>query len=317
MTAAFIFHPRFLDHETGPGHPESPARLRAILDQLEGSRLLERTIQLAPVAAAEDLIEAVHTPAHVAAVSRLSEVGSLVAASADTVAGPATYEAALLAAGAVQLGIDAVVSGEADNAFCAVRPPGHHAEREQMMGFCFFNNVAVGARYAQRHHGLERIAIIDWDVHHGNGTQHLFEDDHSVFYFSVHQFPHYPGTGAAEERGRGAGLGTTLNAPVPAGTGDEEFLRIFRELLKPHLDQFAPDLLLISAGFDAHHSDPLGDIQVTDDGFVRLTRELMDVAAGHCEGRLVSVLEGGYAIDPTAVAVRRHLETLIEGSGKS
>ena len=312
MTTAFISHPLFLDHDTGPGHPECPERLRSILDHLDKARLLDNTLQPIPSPAAVESVGTVHSQTHIARVARLSSGPSLVAASADTVACPATYEAALLAVGAVQLGIDTVVSGDSDNAFCAIRPPGHHAEYDQIMGFCFFNNIAVGARYAQQQHGLEKVAIVDWDVHHGNGTQHLFEEDDSVFYFSIHQFPHYPGTGSAEERGRGAGIGATLNAPVPAGVGDGEYLQIFQEVLRPSLDDFDPDLLLISAGFDAHHTDPLGNVNLTDDGFVKLTEELLDVAAAHCKGRTVSALEGGYAIAPTAGAVARHLTTLIE-----
>lgn len=313
MTTAFITHPRFLDHDTGPGHPECPERLRAILDHLEATNLLDRTVEMPARPASAASLETLHSPAHVAAVERLAEFGAPTSASADTVASPASYEAALLAVGAVELGIDAVLAGNADNAFCAVRPPGHHAEREQIMGFCFFNNVALGARHAQGRYGLERIAIIDWDVHHGNGTQHLFETDPHVFYFSIHQYPHYPGTGAAAERGRGPGVGATLNVPVAAGAGDAEYLQVFRAVLRPQLDAFRPDLVLISAGFDAHHTDPLGNIRVTDGGFADLTRELMEVAAVHCQGRLVSVLEGGYAIGSTAAAVGRHVSTLLEG----
>ena len=236
----------------------------------------------------------------------------LVPVTMDTLVSSATYEAALLASGAVLQVVDAVAKGRINNGFCAVRPPGHHAERDAAMGFCYFNNVAIAARYAQEVHHFSKIAIVDWDVHHGNGTQHSFESDASVFFFSIHQFPHYPGTGSRREQGIGPGLGTTLNVPVSAGCGDEDYRRIWRRELRPALDQFSPDFIFISAGFDAHRADPLGGILLTEEGFGDLTREVLEIAEDHSCGRVVSVLEGGYDLEATAAAAATHLQVLME-----
>jgi acetoin utilization deacetylase AcuC-like enzyme len=211
----------------------------------------------------------------------------------------------MLAAGGVMAGIDAVLEKRVDAAFCAVRPPGHHAERDRAMGFCLFNNVAIGARYAQRKHSLEKIAILDWDVHHGNGTQHMFEDDPTVFYISLHQYPFYPGTGARGERGVGEGTGFTLNIPLPAGTGEDRYLRAFDEEIVPALTDYKPDLLLISAGFDAHKDDPLGGMLLTEESFAKFTTLLQDIAP------VVSVLEGGYNLEALARSVEAHLGVLL------
>jgi acetoin utilization deacetylase AcuC-like enzyme len=278
---------------------------------LERHNTLDEALLLTPEAASIDHIGAHHAPEHIEQIARLSSMDRLVAVTPDTVGSPATYQAARLATGAVLQAIDAVLEGRVDNAFCAVRPPGHHAEYNQVMGFCFFNNIGIAARYLQEQHPTSKVAIIDWDVHHGNGTQHSFEDDPSVFFFSIHQFPHYPGTGTRQEQGRGPGKGFTLNAPVPAGFGDFEYIEIFRQELRPALDAFQPDFILLSAGFDAHRDDPLGNIQLTEDGFATLTREVMQSARDHCRGRLVSVLEGGYAFEATAASVEAHLQVLM------
>ena len=305
-----FYHPDCTRHDAGQGHPERPQRLHAIMEHLENRDLLDQVPVSFPEEAGISSLELVHTSAHIENVSRLGALGRPVAVTPDTVVGPSTYRAALLAAGAVQGAIDAVVENRADNCFCVVRPPGHHAEREEMMGFCYFNNVGIAARYLQTRHGIERVAIIDWDVHHGNGTQHSFEEDPSIFFFSIHQFPHYPGTGARGERGGGAGSGYTLNAPMPAGSGDSEYLQVFREELRPAMESFEPDFILISAGFDAHRADPLGAIQLTERGFETLTREVLSMAEDYCGGKVVSALEGGYDLEATAGSAAAHLAAL-------
>jgi acetoin utilization deacetylase AcuC-like enzyme len=224
----------------------------------------------------------------------------------DTHASERSWEAALRASGSVVEAVDHVL-GERDGlAFCAVRPPGHHAERDRPMGFCLFNNVAVGARHAQRAHGIRKVAILDWDVHHGNGTQHIFEDDASVFYVSLHQYPFYPGTGASTERGRGAGEGCTLNIPLPAGTGEDRYLEAFDRQVLPGLHRFGPELLLISAGFDAHRDDPLGGMRLSEGSFAQFTARVKDLAP------IVSVLEGGYDLEALARSVEAHLTVLAQ-----
>jgi acetoin utilization deacetylase AcuC-like enzyme len=228
----------------------------------------------------------------------------------DTCISPDSYRVALLAVGGALLAVDQVVEGRPDNAFVALRPPGHHAERERAMGFCLFNNVAIAARYAQRRYGLKRVLIVDWDVHHGNGTQHTFEDDPSVLFFSTHQFPFYPGTGRTSERGTGAGLGYTLNVPLAAGCGDNEYRQVFEKILYPAAQAFEPQLVLVSAGFDAHRNDPLASMNVTEDGYAHMTSIVRDIAERYCEGRLVSLLEGGYNLEALAHSVERHLHVL-------
>ena len=305
-----FYHPDCTRHDSGQGHPERPQRLHSIMEHLETRNLLDQVPVSIPVEAGLASLELIHTSAHIETVSRLAALGRPVAATPDTVVSPSTYRAALLAAGAVQEAIDVVVENRADNCFCVVRPPGHHAEREEMMGFCYFNNVGIAARYLQAQHGIEKVAIIDWDVHHGNGTQHSFEEDPSIFFFSIHQFPHYPGTGSRGERGRGAGSGYTLNAPMPAGSGDSEYLQVFQEELRPAMESFEPDFILISAGFDAHRADPLGAIQLTERGFEALTREVLSMAEDYCGGKVVSTLEGGYDLEATAGSAAAHLGAL-------
>lgn len=224
----------------------------------------------------------------------------------DTHASQESFDVAMLAAGAVLGAVDAVLAGDLDGAFCAVRPPGHHAEHDRPMGFCLFNNVAVGARYAQSRHGIAKVAILDWDVHHGNGTQHIFESDPSVLYISLHQYPWYPGTGAKEETGVGAGKGFTMNFPMPAGTEEEAYLQVFTDQIVPALQTFDPGLLIVSAGFDAHREDPLADIRLTESSFATFTQMIAGIAP------VVSVLEGGYNLDATAKSVEHHLRSLAE-----
>lgn len=310
MATGFLTHDRFLDHSNGPGHPERPDRLVSIWRRLHESGTRERLVALEPSEADRAGLTQVHSTHHVDRIERLSATGRTTGLTPDTGISRGTFEAARLASGGAITAVDAVVSGTVDNAFCAHRPPGHHAERDQAMGFCFFNHVAVAAKRLRHRHGIHRLAIVDWDVHHGNGTQHTFEADPDTLFFSIHQYPHYPGTGAQEERGIGPGVGATLNVPVPAGTGDAGYARVFAEVLRPAIDAFRPEFLLLSAGFDAHRADPLGGVELTEKGFEVLTEAVTAMARDHCDGRLVSLLEGGYDLEATAVSVDVHLQTL-------
>ena len=308
---AFLFHPDCLRHDAGPNHPERPDRLRAILRQVESSGLSDRLLKISPEKADVEWIREIHEPGYIQHVEETSRQGG-GCFDADTFASPASYDAALYGAGAALMAVDTVISGEASNAVCAIRPPGHHAERDRAMGFCLFNNVAIAARYAQKRHGLERVMIIDWDVHHGNGTQHAFEDDPSVFFFSTHQYPFYPGTGGPFEIGTGSGEGFVLNVPLPAGSGDDEYESVFRQKLRPKADAFRPELVLVSAGFDAHQDDPLASMSLTERGFEVMTKTVKGIAADHSEGRLVSLLEGGYDLNALARSVEVHIRALME-----
>jgi acetoin utilization deacetylase AcuC-like enzyme len=303
--------PIFRRHATGRGHPERPERLEAIEGRLEESSLVARLTPVEAHPAEERWLEMIHAPSYIRRVEHACASGERLLDSPDTGIGPESYAAALLAAGGALALVDAVLEGRLDNGFAAVRPPGHHAERDRAMGFCLFNNVAVAARYAQRKHGVARVLIVDWDVHHGNGTQHVFEDDPSVLYCSLHQWPLYPGTGAASERGSGAGEGFTLNLPLPPGSGDADWLGAFDRALIPAADSFRPDLVLVSAGFDAHRDDPLAGTRLSEAGFAALTHRVCDLARRHCGGRLVSMLEGGYHLRALADCVAVHLEGLL------
>ncbi|MCC7013504.1 MAG: histone deacetylase [Planctomycetes bacterium] len=298
-------------HFAGPGHPERPERLEALVEHFERCGLTAQLAQLEAREAALDALAAVHTRHHIADTERACLGGRGVLDDGDTYVCVESFRAALLAAGGVLQALEKVHAGAWRNAFVAVRPPGHHAEETHAMGFCLFNNVAIAARHAQRALGLGRIAIVDWDVHHGNGTQHIFERDASVFYASLHQFPHYPGSGAASERGLGPGLGATLNLPQVAGSGDVEWLRAFETQLLPALDAFRPELLLISAGFDAHRDDPLSATRLSEDGFRRMTELLLDCARRHANERVVSVLEGGYDLGALTRSAAAHVEALL------
>jgi acetoin utilization deacetylase AcuC-like enzyme len=310
----FVYHPACLEHNNGPSHPERPQRISAVHQRVTASGLLDRLVQVPPEPCPVERLEQVHERSYVAALREACRQAPTWL-DPDTGVSAGSWDAALLSAGGAVAACDAVMSGKVGAAFVATRPPGHHAEAGQAMGFCLLNNVAVAARYLQDTHGIGRVAIIDWDVHHGNGTQHLFEENGDIFYFSVHQFPFYPGTGDRRERGRGKGTGSTLNVPLPAGCGDDEYRKVFREILRPAIDEFRPEGILISAGFDAHRDDPLAGMRVTEDGYVDLTRIVQSIADEHCGGRLVSLLEGGYDLKGLAASVEAHLEALIDARG--
>lgn len=283
----------FLEHDPGHGHVEAPERLIGLYQALDLPENRERFFfpDFAPATFADLALN--HTPGH---IERIAETAGrqFDILDPDTHTSPRSYDAACLAAGAVIAGLQLVTAGRADNAAALVRPPGHHAEADRTSGFCLFNNIAVGAHYALEHLGMERIFILDWDIHHGNGTQHAFYDTDQVLYCSTHQYPYFPGTGALLEVGRGRGEGYTLNVPLPGGQNDEAFARIMNELVAPVARLYKPDCLMVSAGFDTHVSDPLGTMAVTTDGFAYMTRVLVDLAAELCDNRLVLVLEGGY-----------------------
>jgi acetoin utilization deacetylase AcuC-like enzyme len=300
---------RYMDHHMGKYHPECPERLEAIYAMLEGPDMKEAFVQV-PVREVDrqDLLR-IHSPGYVERLESTAGV-EYTYLDPDTQTCAASYEAALLAAGGFCEAVAMVVSGELRNAFALVRPPGHHAERSEARGFCLFNNIAIGARYAQEHLGLKRILIADWDLHHGNGTQHTFDRDPSVLYFSTHQYPYYPGTGAFDEAGKGEGKGFTVNVPLTIGYGDGEYLGIYEKTLKPIALEFNPDIILVSAGFDIYIGDPLGGMNVTPQGFAGLTRALMDMAEACCGGRLVLTLEGGYDIAGERDSVKEVLKEL-------
>ena len=308
----FVYDDVYLEHKTGFGHVERPERLEAVVQRLEGSGLLSKLVRIEPQAASTEWVTTVHSRDYVERVRRSCEGEAHYFDSMDTIVSERSYEAALAAAGGVLAAADAVVAGKVSSAFCAVRPPGHHAIRDRALGFCLFNNVAIAARYVQKKHELEKVLIVDWDVHHGNGTQATFYDDPSVLYFSVHQYPFYPGSGAEGERGAGEGVGFTLNVPLHAGCGDKEYLEVFRKRLQPAATEFRPDFVLVSAGFDAHEDDLLGEMRVTSEGFGRLTRIVKEIADACCQGRIVSVLEGGYELDGLAESIEVHLRALAE-----
>ncbi|MFO1186332.1 MAG: histone deacetylase family protein [Alphaproteobacteria bacterium] len=310
-TTALITHPACLSHETPPGHPERVDRLRAVLAALDDagfSGLDRRDAPLADIEAIARVHDRGMIEAVLAAIPTEESGVSFVQLDGDTYASPGSREAALRAAGALQLGVDLVVAGDVENAFCAVRPPGHHAERDATMGFCLFNNIAIGALHARSRHGLKRIAVVDFDVHHGNGTQHNFEEDRNLFFLSTHQMPLYPGTGAASERGK---FRNVVNLPLPPGAGSQEFRLAMAKTGFPALEDFAPDLILVSAGFDAHKRDPLAGLTFETSDFAWVTRELKALAAGSAKGRIVSTLEGGYDLQALADSAAAHVAALM------
>jgi acetoin utilization deacetylase AcuC-like enzyme len=309
MTTALIYDPVFIKHETGH-HPENAERFRVILSALEQDESLWAALnRLAPKAATDEDITRCHSPQLVEQLSSLCE-RRVPFVDLDTVISGESFEVARFAAGAVVVAVDQVFSGQSENAFALVRPPGHHATPNRAMGFCLFNNAAIGARYAQARYGAERVLIIDWDVHHGNGTQDIFYQDPTVFYFSTHQYPYYPGTGAASERGLERGEGATLNIPLREGTPARSHREAFTDALKAIEERFPPDFIIISAGFDSRRGDPLGGLLLEDSDFREMTKEVMGMAERHAGARVVSVLEGGYNLDTLGETVRVHITAL-------
>jgi len=317
MATGLIYDDRFLDHDTGPGHPERPDRLRAIVKRLKATHQWDALVHLPVDPINLRWVHAVHDAAYIDRLHRACETGANFIDDNDCPICPASYAIARLAAGGVLNAVDAVMDGRVTNAFCAVRPPGHHAERDRAMGFCLLANVAIAANYAAAHHGLQRIAVVDFDVHHGNGTQHLLEHRSDVLFISLHEHPayQYPGTGYGSEQGTGAGKGFTLNLPLDPGSDDDAYRSAFNTHVLPALDEFKPELLLISAGFDAAEADPLGHQNVSAVGFAWMTRKLKSVADTHAAGRLVSVLEGGYDLVSLAEAVAVHIGVLTQPVG--
>ena len=313
---ALLADPISREHDTGPDHPEQPLRFDAVVDALDRGGLTPRLLRIDPRPATEDEIALCHGRGYIEEVHLEIRSGANELSTGDTAVSERSWDVALNAAGGILNAVDAVVQGSTQNvpvrnAFCVVRPPGHHARPDQGMGFCIFNNIAIAARYAQRKHGLAKVLIADWDVHHGNGTQDIFYSDGSVLFFSTHQSPWYPFTGAAEETGEGRGQGCTLNCPFPAGSGRAEILGAFREQLRRSADRFRPDLVLVSAGFDSRMADPLGRFTLIDADFAELTAVMLEIAGEHAGGRLVSVLEGGYNLSGLGAAAAAHVKALL------
>ena len=311
MKTGLYTNPIFLEHNTGQ-HPENANRLRAILDKLESDKLMGKFKVEAGRTATSAEIKMLHTEKLISEVETASESGAQTLHTRDCVISAQTYKASLHAVGSVLDAALEVAERRLDNAFCAVRPPGHHAEFDTAMGFCFFNNIALAAEFLSREMGFQRILIIDFDVHHGNGTQHFFEERSDIFFVSMHQDPRtcYPGTGFAKENGRGVGTGYTLNVPVPPGIEDTEYLQIFSTDVKPKLEEYNPDFVLISAGFDAHRDDPLASLNLTESTFKKLSFELKHLAEQTAGGRMLSILEGGYDLNALSSCVSEHLQIL-------
>jgi acetoin utilization deacetylase AcuC-like enzyme len=311
LPTGLVFDLDFAQHDPGPGHPESPERYMALHRALQRAKLLEGGLVRLPARQARDEdLHLCHTRAYLKTVEHDFRRGASTLSTGDTAIAPGSREVALLGAGSALAAVDAVMQHKVRNAFAVVRPPGHHATPGRGMGFCIYNNVAIAARCAQKRHGARRVLIADWDVHHGNGTQETFYRDGSVFFFSTHQWPWYPGTGAADETGEGAGKGATLNVPLPAGAGHAEVVGAFRKKLVPAANAFRPDLVLISAGFDSRRDDPLGRFRLKDDDFAELTSIILEIAERHAGGRVVSVLEGGYHLEGLGLAAVAHLKAL-------
>ncbi len=311
MATLLITHPSFVNHDTGPGHPERPDRMRAIDMILAHDVFKDLVREEAPLREdVEEHIARAHTVAYLEEIRGLATgpINGTRHVDADTVISPGSWEAALRAVGAGLHGVDAVMTGRAANAFCQVRPPGHHAEADRAMGFCLFSNAAIAGLYARAKHGAERIAIADFDVHHGNGTQDIFWSDKDLFYASTHEMPLFPGTGALDERG----AGNVFNAPLRAGDAGERFREAFESRILPALHNFGPDLIVISAGFDAHQADPLANLRLVEADFMWATEKLADMAKRHCHGRIVSMLEGGYDLTALARSVAVHVKTLMD-----
>ena len=309
-STALLLDPVYKEHTTPPGHPERVERYDSVTQALTEAGLVRSLSRIPVRSATEDEVALCHGHAYIQLAKREITAGARELSTGDTNVCPRSFEVALQAVGGVMNAVDTVIEGKAKNAFCAVRPPGHHARPDQGMGFCIFNNAAIGAQHAQRKHGAGKVLIADWDVHHGNGTQDIFYSDGSVFFFSTHQSPWYPGTGPASETGEGKGKNCTMNFPFPAGSGRSQIVTVFRENLMKAADHFKPDLVILSAGFDSRLGDPSGQFTLSDQDFVDLTNVMLEIADKHAGGRLVSVLEGGYNLSGLAAAAAVHVKTL-------
>jgi len=311
----FFYDERCLLHRTGVYHPEVPQRTKAVFGGIAADGLLPKLTKVQAGPAGLRWIEALHEPSYIRRFQAACRAGDSEFDSPDNQMCAETYQAALVATGGVLEAARLMLAGDIDNAFCAVRPPGHHAERNRAMGFCYFNTVAVAARYLQQEGALARVGIVDFDVHHGNGTQHMFEDDPSVFYYSIHQHPSFafPGTGRDFEKGTGPGYGFTLNSPVLPGQGDDEYRRLLKKDLFPAFEEFRPEVIIVSAGFDAHADDDMSDIRLSTEGFTWIMEQIVEMAARYCQGRLISVLEGGYCLERLPELARNHVTILLKG----
>ena len=309
MKVGLVYDPIYLEHDTG-NHVEVAARVKEVIWLLGNSGVKQRLVEIHPTPVSREELSLVHTIEHISQIEKVAQSGGGWL-DADTVMSSASYKVALYAAGGVLNAVDAVMERKVDSAFALVRPPGHHATRTSAMGFCLFNNIAIAARQSLRKYGLDRILIVDFDVHHGNGTQDAFYDDPAVLYFSTHQYPFYPGTGRIDEVGVGKGIGTTVNVPLPAWCGDEEYSQVFQQILVPVAQRFQPQLILVSAGYDAHWLDPIGSMQLSVSGFAQIVQILKRLALELCQGRLIFALEGGYHIPALARSIKATLEVLL------
>lgn len=308
----FITSLEYKKHQTGLGHPERASRIDAVIKAVEAENIEDRLDRIEPRRATKDDLLRVHSAAYIATAEADVASGARQLSTGDTAISEASYDIALLSSGGILNAVDAVIAGKIRNAFCAVRPPGHHATPTRGMGFCLFSNIAIAVRYAQKKHGIGKVLIADWDVHHGNGTQDVFYEDGSVLFFDTHQHPLYPGTGMANETGSGKGLGCIINNPFPAGSGRSEILGAFQNKLVKAAEKFKPELIFISAGFDSRIGDPLGGFKLTDEDFAELTRIMKALAKEHTNNRLISVMEGGYSLEGLGKAAATHLRTLTE-----
>jgi acetoin utilization deacetylase AcuC-like enzyme len=313
VKVAYLYDDIYMQHDTGYAHPECPERLKYINDKIKSLPFYNDLVKVEKKKADYKYIEMIHDRQYIERVKAEIESGNRFLDSMDTVVSQMSFEAALFAVGGCLNMCDTIMSKKANTGFCAIRPPGHHAERNYAAGFCIFNNIAIAAKYLETEYKLERIAIVDWDVHHGNGTQHSFESDPAIYYISLHQYPHYPGTGASTERGIGKGEGFNMNFPMQAGSGDKEYMQAFEKGIIPELEKFKPQIILISAGFDAHTADPLSSIQLSSESYYKFTKLLQGIADKYSEKRIIAVLEGGYDLKALAEGVAEVMKAFIEG----